>query len=60
MTDPEDGFIDTSAPDLSLRAMKASKKGRNPDLPSIQDALSGPHREEFQKAMQKEVEALEK
>ena len=60
ITDPEEGFIDTSVPDLSLRAMKASKKGRNPDLPSIQDALSGPHREEFQKAMQKEVEALEK
>ena len=59
VTDPEEGFIDTSIPDVSLRAFKASKKGKNPDLPNHREAMEGPHREEFKKAMQKEIEALE-
>ena len=60
VTDPEEGFIDTSIPDVTLRAMKASKKGKNPDLPNCCEAMEGPHREQFKEAMQKEVDALEK
>ena len=57
--DSEEGFIDTSVPDVSLRAFKASKKGKNPDPQNHREAMEGPHREEFKKAMQKEIEALE-
>ena len=60
VTDPEEGHIDTSIPDVSLRAMKAAKKGKNPDLPSHCEAMEGPHRKEFEKAMQKEIADLEK
>ena len=35
--DPEEGFLDTSIPDLSLKAFKASKKGNNPDLPNFRE-----------------------
>ena len=57
--DPEEGYLDTSVPDLSLRAFKASKKGNNPDLPNYREAMTGPHRKDFEKAMQREIEALE-
>ena len=40
--------------------MKAAKKGKNPDLPSYREAMEGPHRKEFEKAMQKEIADLEK
>ena len=43
VTDPEEGFIDTSIPDVLLRAMKAAKKGKNPDLPSHCETMEGPH-----------------
>ena len=57
--DPEEGFVDTSIPDLSMRAFKASKKGKNPDLPNFREAMEGEHREEFKKAMEKEIRELE-
>ena len=60
VTDPEEGFIDTSIPDVSLRAMIAVKKGKNPDLPSHCEAMEGPHRKEFEKAKQKEIADFEK
>ena len=58
--DPEESFLDESRPDISLRAFKAAKKGSNPDLPNHQEAMEGEHQEEFKKAMQKEVEQLER
>ena len=58
--DPEEGFLDKSRPNISLRAFKAAKKGSNPDLPNYREAMEGEHWEEFKKAMQKEVEQLEK
>ena len=58
--DPEEGYIDTSVPDMSFRAYKASKKGNNPDLPNYREAMEGEHAEEFKSAMKKEINALEK
>ena len=58
--DPEEGFMDMSIPDISLKAFKAAKKGRNPDLPNFREAVEGPHAEEFKKAIQKEISQLEK
>jgi hypothetical protein len=58
--DPEEGYLDTSIPDISLRAYKASKKGNNPDLPNYREAMEGEHAEEFKAAMKKEITALEK
>lgn len=43
ITGSHEGFINTSATDLSLSAFKASKKGKNPDLPDHQEAMIGPH-----------------
>ena len=37
--DPEGNYSDTSIPDLSLRAYKATKKGRNPDIPILTEAM---------------------
>ena len=39
--DPEEGYIDISIPDISLRAYKASKKSKNPDLPNYRNAMEG-------------------
>ena len=58
--DPEEGYIDTSIPDISLRAYKTSKKGKNPDLPNYMEAMGGDHAEEFKDVMKKEITALEK
>ena len=57
--DPEEGQIETSMPDISLGAHKASKKGNNPDLPNCTDAMEGEHAEEFKVAMKKEIDTLE-
>ena len=40
--------------------MKVAKKGKKPDLPSHCEAMEGPHRKEFEKAMQKEIADFEK
>ena len=40
-------------------AFKA-KMSKDPDLPSVQESLTGPHAEEFWKAMDKEIASLEK
>ena len=58
--DPDEGYIDTSVPDISLRAFKASKKGNNPDLPNYREAMEGEHSDNFKLAMKKEITALEK
>jgi Reverse transcriptase (RNA-dependent DNA polymerase) len=39
-------------------ALKA-KVNRDPDLPSVKEALTGPHSDEFWKAMKSEIESLE-
>ena len=57
--DPEEGFLDTSIPDLSLRAYKAAKKGKNPDLPTLREAMEGLHSKEFRATMEKETEELQ-
>ena len=58
--DPEEGYINTSVPDISLRAYKVSKKGNNPGLPNYREAMEGEHVKEFKAAMKKEITALEK
>ena len=59
--DPDYGVLDdlpmhvfTNSPQF----FKAGKK-HDPDTPTIKEALGGPHRREFIKAMKKEVEELE-
>ena len=50
---PPDFF--TSNPNM----FKAKKKGSDPDLPSVMEALSGPHRDDFLHAMQQAITELE-
>jgi histone deacetylase 1/2 len=38
----------------------SAKKSKDPDLPSLREGLNGPHAEAFWKAMDKEIEGLEK
>ena len=42
----------------SVLAMKATAR-RDPDLPTLQESLTGPHAEHFWKAMDKEIASLE-
>lgn len=49
--DQEDDFTDISEPDLSLRAYKAAKKGKDPDLPNYREAMEGSHDVEFKQAI---------
>ena len=58
-TDPTNGVLDDWEPAFTAWALKASKKRNDPDLPSFQEAMAGPHREEFKKAMIKEIRSLE-
>ena len=44
---------------LCPQALKASKK-HDPDTPTYREAMNGPHREEFEKAMDAEVDQLRK
>ena len=37
-----------------------ARKGNDPDTPTFNEAMSGPHREQFIKAMYKEIKTLEK
>ena len=50
---PEEGYLDTSTPDLSLRAYKSSKKGNNPELSNYRESMEGGHSDAFKKAMEK-------
>ena len=64
--DPHTGIQECTRPDslasaLAIdmpRIMKA-KKSKDPDLPSLRESLTGPHAEEFWKAMDKEIASLE-
>ena len=44
---------------LGPMSMKAKKKTKDPDLPSLRDSLASSHAEEWWKAMDKEVASLE-
>ena len=64
--DPHNYFIEDLDP-WTAQSMMAftdpfafkAKKNKDPDLPSIREALSGEHAEEFWKAMDKEIASLE-
>ena len=56
LMDPEYGVIDGFVPDVLTNCpvlMKA--KAKDPDTPSLTEALTGPHRDEFLEAMRKEI-----
>ena len=58
--DPHTGFQESLPPGLiqSPLALKA-KASKDPDLPSLKESLTGPHSEEFWKAMDAEIASLE-
>ena len=59
---PDTGAIEDQHPWTTQTpwALKASKKSRDPDLPTIREALTGPHAEYFWEAMDKEITTLQK
>jgi len=57
--DPENGQLDNYQPAFTPMAFKATRKGRDPDTPDYKEAMTGPHRKEFEKAMIKEIKELE-
>jgi hypothetical protein len=62
LMDPELGVMDNMFPDAISRCpslLKASKSKSDPDLPTMHEALSGPHRAEFLEAMRTEIQELE-
>lgn len=61
LTDADHGTLEGLPPWIMgeySSAMKASK-AHDPDTPTYHEALSGPHRQEFQEAMAKEIQELE-
>lgn len=56
-TDPSTGVIDKCEPGPCFQALKASST-IDPDTPNFKAAMEGPHREEFLKAMDKELRQL--
>jgi hypothetical protein len=58
--DPRTGFQEFLPPGLvqSPLAMKG-KASRDPDIPTLQESLNGPHSEDFWKAMDAEISSLE-
>ena len=61
MLNADCGLVDTLLPQMlenGIGAFKAKKKN-DPDTPDLNDALIGPHRQEFLDAMRKEIEELE-
>jgi hypothetical protein len=58
--DPHTGFQESLPPGFvqSPYAMKG-KLSRDPDIPSLKESLSGPHAEQFWKAMDSEIASLE-
>ena len=57
--DPEMGLLDDCMPHHAVMALKAAKKTKDPDPPNHHEAMTGEHREEFEKAMVKEIKELE-
>ena len=58
--DPTSGSLDAFQPHYTPMGLKATRKGKDPDTPTYQEAMTGPHRKEFEKAMIKEIRDLEK
>ena len=58
--DPTSGSLDAFQPYYTPMGLKATRKGKDPDTPTYQEAMTGPHRKEFEKAMIKEIRDLEK
>ena len=60
LMEPEFGLLENLYPQaISQVATMMKGTASDPDLPSLQEALSGPHRTEFLEAMNKEIEELE-
>ena len=57
--DPKDGSLDSFQPVCAPMALKATKGKKDPDSPNYREAMTGPHRVEFEKAMIKEMRELE-
>ena len=57
--DPETGSLDDCMPHCTVMALKAAKKTKDPDLPNCNEAMTGEHREEFEKANIEEIKELE-
>ena len=60
--DPEYGVMDDLFADAMVQCpelMKAKAKGKDPDTPTLQEALASPQREQFLEAMRKEIQELE-
>ena len=58
--DPTYGTLDDFIPGFSEYELKAARQGWDPDSPSFNDGIAGPHAEEFEKAMIREIAELEK
>ena len=60
--DPGFGLIEHLDPTTLIRNPNIfkAKATRDPDTPNIGEAMTGPHREEFLEAIEKEVDQLEK
>ncbi len=58
-TDPNIGHLDDFEPMYTDMAFKAVRqKSRNPDTPNYREAMTGDHRKEFKRAMEKELQSL--
>ena len=58
LQDSEEYFINTTYMNDSEMAMAAKSGTKGPDLPSLIEALSGPHANEWKEAMTEEIKAL--
>ena len=60
LMEPEFGLLENLYPQaISQVATMMKGTASDPDLPSLQEAMSGPHHTEFLEAMNKEIEELE-
>ena len=61
LTDVDYGALDGMHPGINSypQALKSAKK-KNPDCPTYQEAMCGPHKEDFELAMVDEIDGLEK
>ena len=57
--DPQTGLLDSFQPTLTPMAFKATREGKDADTPTWEEAMTGPHREAFERAMIKEIKELE-
>ena len=61
LMDQEFGVMNNLMPNVMDRCLSLLKaKTKDPDLPNIRKALTGPYREEFLKAMCTEIEEIKK